>query len=207
MKLTLTALLVAAAMVAGNARAAERPSQDRMYAENPLDALGERAIDRLLNLWDLITGLIDDVGSAVAVYNPLGGVYGPATVEDRRREAAFHAIIRAAGYVEMEQLVGYGAYPERQILYGVARQPSDADLEAVERSIRRFKQRFHGPIAWVHGVILGVLLDIARYTDEYMVDTVLVTVLPLPHVEVVMRGDGSPDARRRRRSLNDSPED
>lgn len=205
MRLTLPILLVSAAI--GAAAHASGPGPDPLYSSDPWEAFAERTTDRVLNLWDRMTSLLDDLTSSAADYNPLGGYYGPATQEDKRREVAFRAIVRAAGYTELEQLVGYGAYPERQIHYAIARQPSDSDLEAVERRIRRFKQQYRGPMAWVDGVVLNLLLNLAHHTEHALIDSVIVTLLPIPHVEVVVRGDGDGPRKRRRRSLADTDHD
>jgi hypothetical protein len=150
----------------------------------------ERPSMSLLDLvnrgWNYIKGLFGRSASVAAPSSTADWL----TQLNEDHQTGFWTLLNDAGYNLKSIDTTIGIIPAVTFQYALSRQLSEADKSWLERKLDRFARDEPGPISVLQRTIIHGILQ-GNETEGYMVDTVKISLLPLPKASFSMIPDGT----------------
>lgn len=158
-------------------------------ARSPLDPGAQQSVVAL-PLQDLPAGdsLFDRAGRM------LGGLFGQLWTDRHGGDALpgripprddFVALMDEAGYGLREIDTSIGLIPGSRMVFGQARELTDADRDHLERRLERHALRESGPLSRIQRAIIAAVLA-ASDLGDLAVERVEIDLLPLPQVRMAL---------------------
>ncbi|MDA0369790.1 MAG: hypothetical protein O2995_15525 [Proteobacteria bacterium] len=156
-------------------------------AEDAGDGISSPSVtDALGNGWRYIKDLFNRTTEVAAPSNSADWL---AELNDR--QTGFWTLLGDAGYKLKEIDTTIGLIPEVKFKYAYGRELSEADKAWLERKLDVLAREESGPIpalrrAIIHGILEG------NETDGFFIDTVKISLLPLPKAEFSLSPTNAP---------------
>ena len=106
-------------------------------------------------------------------------------------QTGFWTLLGDAGYKLKEIDTTIGIIPEVQFKYAHGRELSEADKAWLERKLDRLAREESGPVPTLQRAIIQGILE-GNETDGFFIDTVKISLLPLPKAEFSLIPTNSP---------------
>jgi len=106
-------------------------------------------------------------------------------------QTGFWTLLGDAGYKLKEIDTTIGIIPEVQFKYAHGRELSEADKAWLERKLDRLAREESGPVPTLQRAIIQGILE-GNETDGFFIDTVKISLLPLPKAEFSLTPTNSP---------------
>jgi hypothetical protein len=151
-------------------------------AYSPLDTLMDNVRETFETVWDSLTPSLP--GGSSETLTPSS----PADVLRDVRRTDVHTFwddLSDAGYELAEVDTGVGLIPEVKMSFRLVRELSEADRDALDRTLEIAATREPGLIPRLQRGIVQTLLAAADLTDMH-VTTLVISILPLPSAEFKM---------------------
>lgn len=150
-------------------------------SDDPIDDRGVVEIT-VATLGDAWTWVSYTFGSLFAAVTPPTPASMARDLQDNDKQSQFFALISDSGYKIKEIENGVGLPPDITIKFGRIRNLSDADIDYIDRELARWAKRDSGMVAEAQRAMIASLVAVNQ-SDSYVIDSVRLSVLPLPQVK------------------------
>lgn len=200
--LILVAALWSATVPAAIARPGGEQAGHASVVALPLQDLpsGDTVFERIGRMFDGLLGLFSSSQTSGAPAR-LGAEALRSQIQQRDD---FVALMDTAGYGLREIETSIGLIPGSRMIFGQARELTDADRDYIERQLERHAQRQGGPLSRVQRAIVGAVVAASEIGD-LSVERVEIDLFPLPQIRMALVPRDAPmsfEAGRLMRSID-----